>query len=97
MAFCYFFEYLSSEGGILHPKKITDINILKKMKKMKKQKVVKMNISLEREFFELLQEKAKQDYVRVATWVKQYLMKTLLEKNNSDNKSLTKNETGMER
>lgn len=66
------------------------------MKKIKKQQVVKMNLSLEREFFELLQEKAKQDYVRVATWVKQYLMKNLLEKNNSDDKCLTQNErTGM--
>lgn len=66
------------------------------MKKIKKQQVVKMNLSLEREFYELLQEKAKEDYVRVATWVKQYLMKNLLEKNNSDDKCLTKNErTGM--
>jgi len=61
------------------------------MKKMKKQQVVKMNLSLDREFFELLQEKAKQDYVRVATWVKQYLMKNLLEKNNDDSKCLTQN------
>ena len=65
------------------------------MKKIKKQQVVKMNLSLEREFFELLQEKAKKDYVRVATWVKQYLMKNLLEKNNDDSKCLTKNGTGM--
>jgi len=66
------------------------------MKKIKKQQVVKMNLSLEREFYELLQEKAKKDYVRVATWVKQYLMKNLLEKNNSDDKCLTENGTGME-
>ena len=66
------------------------------MKKIKKQQVVKMNLSLEREFFELLQEKAKQDYVRVATWVKQYMMKNLIEKKNSHDKCLTKNErTGM--
>ena len=61
------------------------------MKKIKKQQVVKMNLSLEREFFELLQEKAKKDYVRVATWVKQYLMKSLLEKNNDDSNCLTQN------
>jgi len=64
---------------------------LKKMKKMKKQQVVKMNISLDRDFFELLQENARKDYVRVATWVKQYLMKNLLEKNNDDSKCLTQN------
>jgi len=61
------------------------------MKKIKKQQVVKMNLSLEQDFYELLQSHAKQDYVRVATWVKQYLMKNLLEKNNSDSKCLTKN------
>ena len=60
------------------------------MKKIKKQQVVKMNLSLEREFFELLQEKATKDYVRVATWVKQYLMKNLLE-NNDDSNCLTQN------
>ena len=62
------------------------------MKKIKNKQVVKMNISLERDFYLLLQEKANNDYVRVATWVKQYLMKNLLENNimsnpsNDDNK-----------
>ena len=61
------------------------------MKKIKKQQIVKMNLSLEREFFELLQEKAKKDYVRVATWVKQYLMKKKKKKNNDDSNCLTQN------
>ena len=62
------------------------------MKRIKKSPNVKMNLSLEKEFYELLQERAKQDYVKVATWTKQYLMKCLLEKNNSDDsKCLTKN------
>ena len=52
------------------------------MKKIKNKQVVKMNISLERDFYKLLQDKANKDYVRVATWVKQYLMKNLLDKNN---------------
>ena len=52
------------------------------MKKIKNKQVVKMNISLERDFYKLLQDKADKDYVRVATWVKQYLMKNLLDKNN---------------
>jgi hypothetical protein len=51
------------------------------MKKIKNE-VVKMNISLEKDFYNLLQEKASKDYVRVATWVKQYLMKNLLDENN---------------
>jgi len=66
------------------------------MKRIKKQPNVKMNISLERDFYELLQEKAKNDYVKVATWTKQYLKKGLLEKNNDDSKCLTKNGTNME-
>jgi predicted DNA-binding ribbon-helix-helix protein len=66
------------------------------MKKVQKTQNVKMNLSLEKDFYELLQEKAKNDYVKVATWTKQYLMKGLLEKNNSESKCLTKNGTSME-
>ena len=62
------------------------------MKRLKKQ-TVKMNLCLEKDFYELLQEKARNDYVKVATWTKQYLMKCLLEKNNSESKCLTQNET----
>jgi len=65
------------------------------MKRLKKTPNVKMNLSLERDFYELLQEKAKSDYVKVATWTKQYLMKCLLEKNNSESKSLTQNENAI--
>jgi len=65
------------------------------MKKRKNQKTVKMNLSLEKDFYELLQDLAQKDYVRVSTWVKQYLKKGLLE-NNSDSNSLTKNGTHME-
>jgi hypothetical protein len=64
------------------------------MKRLKKQ-TVKMNLSLERDFYELLQDRAKDDYVKVATWTKQYLMKCLLEKNNSKSKCLTQNGTTM--
>lgn len=67
------------------------------MKKIKKSQNVKMNLSLEKDFYDLLQERAKNDYVKVATWTKQYLKKGLLEKNNSDDsKCLTKNGTNME-
>ena len=65
------------------------------MKRLKKTANVKMNLSLERDFYELLQEKAKNDYVKVATWTKQYLMKCLLEKNNSESKCLTQNENAI--
>ena len=65
------------------------------MKRLKKTTNVKMNLSLERDFYELLQEKARNDYVKVATWTKQYLMKCLLEKNNSESKCLTQNENSI--
>jgi NAD-dependent SIR2 family protein deacetylase len=65
------------------------------MKRLKKTANVKMNLSLEKDFYELLQEKAKKDYVKVATWTKQYLMKCLLEKNNSESKCLTQNENAI--
>jgi len=61
------------------------------MSRIKKSTIVKMNLSLEKDFYDLLQEKAKKDYVKVATWVKQYLKKGLLEENNSDSKCLTQN------
>ncbi len=65
------------------------------MKKMKTQHIVKMNLSLDKDFYELLQDRAEKDYVKVATWTKQFLMKNLLEKNNSDSKCLTKDGTTM--
>jgi len=65
------------------------------MKRLKKTPNVKMNLSLEKDFYNLLQEKARNDYVKVATWTKQYLMKCLLEKNNSESKSLTQNENAI--
>jgi predicted DNA-binding ribbon-helix-helix protein len=66
------------------------------MKRIKKQPNVKMNLSLERDFYELLQERAKNDYMKVATWTKQYLKRNLLEKNNSESKCLTQNGIKME-
>jgi hypothetical protein len=59
------------------------------MKTVKKN--VKMNLSLDEEFYELLQDRAKHDYVRVSTWTRQYLMKCLLEKNNMEVDNLNKN------
>ena len=67
------------------------------MKNIKPTKNVKMNLTLTKEFFDLLQTKAEGDYIKVSTWVKRFLMQKLLEKNNSqDSKSLTKNGTTME-
>ena len=62
------------------------------MRKVKKVQNVKMNLSLDKDFYELLQERARTDYMRVSTWTKQLLMRSLLEKNNSDDsKCVTQN------
>jgi hypothetical protein len=54
------------------------------MKKKTNSQNVKMNLSVDREFFDLLQHRAKTDYMKVATWTKQYLKKHLLEQNNDE-------------
>ena len=66
------------------------------MKKLHEQDNVKMNLTLTREFYELLQGKAKGDFVRVATWTKQFLMKHLLEQHNTELKTSNQNEHKME-
>ena len=63
---------------------------------MKNQKLendtVRLNLSLSKEFFELLQQKSQYDYVQVGTWVKSYLMKNLIEGDKMEEKGgLTKN------
>lgn len=65
------------------------------MKRTKKQ-IVKMNLSLEKDFYVLLQEKARADYMRVSTWTKQLLMRSLLDKNNDESNCLTQNGNRME-
>lgn len=51
---------------------------------------VRLNLSLSQEFYELLKQKSKNDYVQVGTWVKSYLMKNLLQ-GDKDEKCLTQN------
>jgi hypothetical protein len=66
------------------------------MKKTRKSQVIKMNLTLTQEFYELLKENARNDYMKVATWTKRFLMKSLLDRHNAENKSLTQNGTTME-
>ena len=66
------------------------------MKNIKKNQVVKMNLTLTREFYQLLQLNARNDYMKAATWTKQFLMKSLIARNNSEAKCLTPNGTEME-
>ena len=65
------------------------------MKKEQEEKI-RITLLLDYSFYELLREKAKNDYMKIATWIKQYLMKSILGKNNSDIKILTKDGKEME-
>ena len=64
------------------------------MRQIKKPKNVKMNLTISPEFYHLLQQNAKTDYVKVATWTKQFLMKNL-KGDKPVKKCLTNNETTM--
>ncbi len=62
--------------------------------KKTKTKVVKMNLSLPSDFFEVIQENARSNYMKAATWTKQFLMKNLLTNNERKNSS-NENERNM--
>ena len=55
------------------------------------QKHVKMNLSVDKEFFDLLQEHADDEFMKVSTWTKWFLKKNLLE-NNKRVKPVNENE-----
>lgn len=57
-----------------------------KNQKSKNQNSVKLNISMDKDFFDLLKENARKDYMLVSTKAKQLLYRALLEKNNDDDK-----------
>lgn len=68
-----------------------------KNKDLKKIPMVKMNLTIDKEFYALLKEQASKDYAMVSTWTKQFLMKNLLTKNNTkDSNCLTKDGNSME-
>lgn len=62
------------------------------MKKSKKQEVVKLTLTLKKDFYDLIQQKAEDEFLKVATYIRRLLKQNLLDKNNSDFKSLTQNE-----
>ena len=64
------------------------------MRKIKKTKNVKMNLTITPEFYQVLKQNANSDYVKVATWTKQFLMKNL-RGDKLDEKCITKNEPAM--
>jgi len=64
------------------------------MSTTKKNQNVKMNLTLPEEFYQVLKENAQNDYVKVATWTKQFLMKNL-HGDKLEKKCLTENEAAM--
>lgn len=64
------------------------------MLKEKKLQNVKMNLTLPQEFYQVLRENAQNDYVKVATWTKQFLMKNL-QGDKREEKCLTSNDAAM--
>jgi hypothetical protein len=65
------------------------------MRKSKKIKTIKMNLTLTQDFYQLLKENAGTDYMKVATWTKQFLMKSLIDRHKPEEKILIENETKM--
>jgi len=49
-----------------------------KQEKMSEMDNVKMNLTLPKGFYELLQCESRRDFMKTATWVKRFLMKHLL-------------------
>ncbi len=60
------------------------------MNKLKKH-TVKMNITMSQEFYDYLKELASKDYLKPSTWVKQHLMKSVLDGYHGDDQEF-KNE-----
>lgn len=61
-------------------------------KEKKHNEVEKINLTLPSNFYEIIKTKADKEYVKVTTWVRQFLMKTIL-----TNKDETKNQNNHEK
>lgn len=67
------------------------------MKKKDEKQNVRLSISLKRGVYDMLVENAKNDYLKVATWTKRFIMQNLDYKNNErEKKCLTKNGNAMQ-
>lgn len=64
-----------------------------KQEKMSEMDNVKMNLTLPKGFYELLQHESRRDFMKTATWVKRFLMKHLLKEHNTELKGGTNNES----
>lgn len=67
------------------------------MKTQEKDRNVKMNLTVPKEFADLLTLKATNEYLKTATYVKRFLMKHLLrDGDNQDKQSINQNGNRME-
>ena len=57
----------------------------------KENKNVKMNLTLSREFYVLLKNESAKDFMKVSTWVKQLLMKSMYNKRENGMNDDTRN------
>ena len=53
---------------------------------------VRLNLVLSKEFYGLLKQNANNEYLRIGTWTKTFLMKNLLAGDNKPEKCITENE-----
>jgi len=53
---------------------------------------VRLNLVLSKEFYGLLKQNANNEYLRIGTWTKTFLMKNLLSGDNKLEKCITENE-----
>ena len=59
-------------------------SIKRKVMNDKKKKKVRLYLTVDKKFYDQLIEKAKSDYMKVATWTTRFLMKELSEHNKPD-------------
>lgn len=50
-----------------------------------KKPTIKMSLSLDKDFYDLIQRNAKLNYIKPSTWVKQQLMRSILKNDDDDN------------
>ena len=57
---------------------------------------VRLTISVDNDFYQIIKDKAESDYLKVATFIKQQLKQSLLQTdNNTNTKCFTENEKSM--
>lgn len=62
---------------------------------MKKKKKIRVNLTLDSDFYSLLKTKADSEFVHVGTMVRQFLMKSFLAENNLMSNRSHQNESTM--